>query len=116
MLYSLTVSTTNTQISEVLRNTGREANEAKERFEVIAVSNHSDPLYNLTIYNHGQSDVIIDRVYVNGDLKNSSLNIDISQLNLGFVKVNLYGYDLSESIVITIVSERGVSYSYVYKE
>jgi hypothetical protein len=116
LLYSLTVSTTNTQISEVLRNTGREANEVKERFEIIAVSNITAPNHNFSIYNYGQSDIILDRVYVSGVLESSSVSVAISQLELGFVIVDLAGYNMSDPIIITIVSERGVSYSYVYKE
>lgn len=110
-LYSITTSTTNTQIDIAITETSREILRTQERFRIVAATNSSET-YTITVLNYGEVDITISNIYVNG-INNENPEIDVQSLELKPFNFN-YSSPLNSPLMITIVSERGISHSYSY--
>ncbi|MFW6117060.1 MAG: hypothetical protein ACOC6G_00560 [Thermoproteota archaeon] len=116
-LYAISNSMTGSQTTEVLGYTEREMEEVREQFEIVKIKSEADS-WNLTVFNYGLTDITISRVYTNGeesaspDLPKPIYSSTIGFINIGTAEIN-FNADVQ---VINLVSERGVTYEYEYKE
>ncbi len=111
-LYSITTSTTNTQIDIARTEASREIQRAQERFRVVAATNTSVTNYTVAVLNYGDIDITISDIYVNGD------DIGISPEEIQSLELVTISFDYltqtNSTLIITLVSERGISHSYSY--
>jgi len=110
-LYSITTSTTNTQIDIARTEANREIKRAMERFRIVAASNETSN-YTIAVLNYGDIDITITDIYVNSEAVPKPEE-DLQSLEL---KLMWFEYNPSNNstLVITIVSERGISHSFSY--
>jgi hypothetical protein len=110
-LYTVTTSTTNTQIDIARTEANREIQRALERFRIVAASKENDN-YTIAVLNYGDIDITISDIYINGEILTSPSE-DLQSLELKLIYFE-YTSATNSTLMITIVSDRGISHSYSY--
>ena len=118
-LYSYTLTTTGLQQRYLESQTRLETERAEERFRVVSVLWLGDDKLNVTILNYGLIDVTIADVYVNGVRVSTyygGRGEEIYTSEMGWVCFESpIPVEEGSSYEITIVSERGVTYAYLWE-
>lgn len=118
-LYSYTLTSTNLQQSYLQSQVELESERAEERFRVVSVLWLGDDKLNVTILNYGLIDVTIADVYVNGVRVSTyygGRGEEIYTSEMGWVCFESpIPVEEGSSYEITIVSERGVTYAYLWE-
>jgi hypothetical protein len=111
-LYSIAMTTTNTQMTQVRNQAEREIEQATERFRITSVSNSTSREFIITVLNYGDVETKIVSTYANGEMANmdpsDGVVIPIDEIrNISFTTSQDY---LQEPIEFNLVSEKGTSY------
>lgn len=118
-LYSYTLTSTGLQQSYLRSQVELESERAEERFRVVSVLWLGDDKLNVTILNYGLIDVTIADVYVNGvrvSTYHGGRGEEIYTSELGWICFESpIPIEEGSSYEITIVSERGVTYAYLWE-
>ena len=118
-LYSYTLTTTGLQQRYLESQTRLETERAEERFRVVSVTWMGGNKLNVTILNYGLIDIAIVDVYVNGVRVSTyygGRGEEIYTSELGWVCFESpISIEEGSSYEITIVSERGVTYAYLWE-
>ena len=118
-LYSYTLTTTGLQQRYLESQTRLETERAEERFRVVSVTWMGGSKLNVTILNYGLIDIAIVDVYVNGVRVSTyygGRGEEIYTSELGWVCFESpISIEEGSSYEITIVSERGVTYAYLWE-
>ena len=118
-LYSYTLTTTGLQQRYLESQTGLETERAEERFRVVSVTWMGGSKLNVTILNYGLIDIAIVDVYVNGVRVSTyygGRGEEIYTSELGWVCFESpISIEEGSTYEITIVSERGVTYAYLWE-
>jgi hypothetical protein len=94
--------------------------QSNERYKIVYVDwNGINDVLNISILNYGDVDVKIVDIYVNGNRINSYLEVfpkDISILKICNISFNSStGINQNDLYDIVIVSQRGISYEYLWR-
>ena len=118
-LYSYTLTTTGLQQRYLESQTRLETERAEERFRVVSVTWMGGNKLNVTILNYGLIDIAIVDVYVNGVRVSTyygGRGEEIYTSELGWICFESpISIEEGSSYEITIVSERGVTYAYLWE-
>ena len=118
-LYSYTLTTTGLQQRYLESQTRLETERAEERFRVVSVTWMGGSKLNVTILNYGLIDIAIVDVYVNGVRVSTyygGRGKEIYTSELGWVCFESpISIEEGSTYEITIVSERGVTYAYLWE-
>ena len=118
-LYSYTLTTTGLQQRYLESQTRLETERAEERFRVVSVTWMGGSKLNVTILNYGLIDIAIVDVYVNGVRVSTyygGRGEEIYTSELGWVCFESpISIEEGSTYEITIVSERGVTYAYLWE-
>ena len=118
-LYSYTLTTTGLQQRYLESQTRLETERAEERFRVVSVTWMGGSKLNVTILNYGLIDIAIVDVYVNGVRVSTyygGRGEEIYTSELGWICFESpISIEEGSSYEITIVSERGVTYAYLWE-
>jgi hypothetical protein len=118
-LYSYTLTATGLQQSYLESEVEREADRAMERFRVVAVLWQGDDRLNVTILNYGLIDIQIIDIYVNGVRVSTyygGRGEEVYTSELGWVCFESpIPIETDSTYEITLVSERGVAYVYLWE-
>ena len=118
-LYSYTLTTTGLQQRYLESQTRLETERAEERFRVVSVTWMGGSKLNVTILNYGLIDIAIVDVYVNGVRVSTyygGRGEEIYTSELGWICFESpISIEEGSTYEITIVSERGVTYAYLWE-
>lgn len=118
-LYSYTLTATGLQQSYLESEVDREAERAMERFRVVAVLWQGDNRLNVTILNYGLIDILITDIYVNGVRVSTYYGRrgeEVYTSELGWICFESpIPIETDSTYEITLVSERGVAYVYLWE-